>query len=68
MKKKKFSHSAKKQYTSYIQLSDFDKKLTKNFTIFRDTDIGITEYWQVPLIESVINFFCLSIIDINNNK
>jgi len=53
MKKKRFSHSAKKLYSSVIQLSDFKKKLEKYFTIFRDADIGITEYWQVSMIESV---------------
>jgi len=47
------SHSAKKFYSSVIQLTDPKNNLNKCFTIFRDADIGITEYWQVSMIESV---------------
>lgn len=53
---KRFMHSAKRNYSSIIQLSDIKNKKIKYFPLFRDSEIGITEYWQINLIESVIIF------------
>ena len=32
-----------------------NKNKEKNFPLYKDQDIGIYEYWQVPLIESKID-------------
>ena len=49
--------SAKKNFSSIFQLHDVrNPKIVKNFALLRDSDIGITEYWQVNLIESVYFF------------
>lgn len=53
MKKKKTVHSAKKKYTSILTLYAFHGKEQNKFAIYRDNEIGVNEYWQAPLIESV---------------
>lgn len=54
------SHSAKKIYSSVFQVVDTKSDMIKHFTLFRDTDMGITEYWQVSMIESVIYYLIVS--------
>lgn len=51
LKKKKMVHSAMKTYTSFITLYLNDKEI--KFPIFVDKEIGIYEYWQEQIVESV---------------
>jgi len=53
VKKRKLVHSAKKIYTSVIPMEEPTTKDIYRFPVYRDCDIGINEYWQAPLIESV---------------
>jgi hypothetical protein len=56
-KKKKISHSAKRRYSSHIGLNDPKRLNYKyNFPVYRDNEVGINEYWQAPLIETVNKF------------
>ena len=53
LKKKKGVYSSCKSLILEINLKNKNKE--KDFPLYRDQDIGIYEYWQVPLIESKID-------------
>ena len=53
LKRKKGIYSSTKNMILEINLKNKNKE--KNFPLFKDQDIGIYEYWQVPLIESKID-------------
>ena len=53
LKKKKGVYSNCKNLILEINLKNKNKE--KDFPLYRDQDIGIYEYWQVPLIESKID-------------
>ena len=53
LKKKKGVYSSCKSLILEINLKN--KNNEKDFPLYRDQDIGIYEYWQVPLIESKID-------------
>jgi hypothetical protein len=53
-KKRKTIHSAKKVYKSILSFSNpRDLSEVHRFPLYRDNDVGINEYWQTHLIESV---------------
>ena len=53
LKQKKGVYSSSKDMILEINLKNNDKE--RNFPLYRDQDIGVFEYWQVPLIESKID-------------
>ena len=53
LKKKKSIYSNTKVMKLQIQLKN--KNMEKAFPLYKDQDIGVYEYWQVPLIESKID-------------
>ena len=53
LKKKKGVYSSTKNMVLEFNLKNKNKE--KNFPLYKDQDIGIYEYWQVPLIESKID-------------
>ena len=53
LKKKKSIYSNSKVMKLEINLKN--KNNEKNFPLYKDQDIGVYEYWQVPLIESRID-------------
>ena len=53
LKKKKSIYSNTKFMKLEINLKN--KNSEKNFPLYKDQDIGVYEYWQVPLIESKID-------------
>ena len=53
LKKKKSIYSNTKFMKLEINLKN--KNNEKNFPLYKDQDIGVYEYWQVPLIESKID-------------
>lgn len=46
MKRKKMAHSVKRFYASDISFTDPATSKTKEFKIYKDSDIGIGEHWQ----------------------
>jgi hypothetical protein len=54
LKKKKMSHSAKKRYSSSITLQNpaIFSDLYR-YPLYRDFEIGVGEYWQAHITESV---------------
>ena len=53
LKKKKSIYSNTKVMKLQIKLKN--KNMEKAFPLYKDQDIGVYEYWQVPLIESKID-------------
>jgi len=53
LKKKKSIYSNTKFMKLQIKLKN--KNMEKDFPLYKDQDIGVYEYWQVPLIESKID-------------
>ena len=53
LKKKKSIYSNAKVMKLQIKLKN--KNMEKAFPLYKDQDIGVYEYWQVPLIESKID-------------
>ena len=53
LKKKKSVYSNTKVMKLEINLKNKNKE--KNFPLYKDQDIGVYEYWQVPLIESKVD-------------
>ena len=53
LKKKKSIYSNTKVMKLQIKLKN--KNMEKEFPLYKDQDIGVYEYWQVPLIESKID-------------
>ena len=53
LKKKKSVYSTTKNMVLEINLQNKNKE--KSFPLYKDQDIGVYEYWQVPLIESKID-------------
>lgn len=53
LKKKKSVYSTAKHMILELNLSNKNKE--KSFPLYKDQDIGVYEYWQVPLIESKID-------------
>ena len=53
LKKKKSIYSNSK--VMKLELNLKNKNNEKNFPLYKDQDIGVYEYWQVPLIESKID-------------
>jgi hypothetical protein len=57
VKKKKIVQSAKKVYSSVLTLTTPNPNRNYRFPIYRDNEIGINDYWQEHLIESVSNLY-----------
>ncbi len=57
LKKKKMSHSVKKRYSSALNLQDpiIPSDIHK-YPLYRDYEVGISEYWQAHITESVKGF------------
>ena len=53
LKKKKNAYSNTKVLKLELNLKNKNKE--KNFPLYKDQDIGVYEYWQVPLIESKVD-------------
>lgn len=53
LKNKQPVSSVKKNYISTIKFVDRKKRI-KYFNIYKDSEMGINEYWQINLVESVI--------------
>ena len=53
LKRKKCIYSNTKNIILEFKLKNGQKE--KNFPMYRDSDIGIYEYWEVPLIESKVD-------------
>ena len=55
LKQKKGVYSSTKDMILEINLKNKNKDREKSFPLYKDQDIGVYEYWQVPLIESKID-------------
>ena len=55
------SHSAKKVFTGVLQLQNLNNEEITNFAIFKDSDIGIHEYWQANQTETVKLIFLIKL-------
>jgi hypothetical protein len=54
LKKKKKVHSVKKIFVSETKMINTSTNQVKTFKIFRDSEIGINEYWQSHIVSAVI--------------
>lgn len=55
-RKRKISHSAKKKYVSVLGFNILNGNSSDQkhyFPVYRDNEIGINEFWQAHLIDSV---------------
>jgi hypothetical protein len=52
------SFSAKKKFSSFLTLADAKQPKDKyRFPVYRDNEMGINEYWQAHIHESVSGAF-----------
>ena len=54
LKKKKIIYSTKKELFVFVSLFN-DKGEEKKFPLFKDSDIGISHYWQAKIVDSQID-------------
>lgn len=57
MKKKKIAHSVKKVFSSFLSFTNTTTGIAYKLPLYRDNDVGINEYWQAHIIESVKNIY-----------